>query len=736
MNEFVTDRRDFLKSSAILTSGLILSMRLPLSDFALAANTEFRPNAWLQFTLTGEIVFILDKAEMGQGVFTTLASIVAEELGVEPHLLKIRKAPADRVYINPMNGIQITGGSSSVAESFDPLRRAAATARYLLEAAAAKKWGVSIESCEMKEDRVFHRGSDRSLGFSALVAIATTLVPPAEVQLKKIQHYALLGKPIIPRLDNHQKITGMAQFGIDVSLPKMLTAIIVRAPAVGSTIDSFDATEVLKMPGVKGAFRVSTGVAIVAEKYWQLIPAREQLQVQWRKDPEGSTLSSQKITDRFRKNLSKKGKSLRKEGDVESALKRCSVYIDAEYELPYLAHATMEPCNFTADVRLDSCYLYGPTQSAGIAQQVAVEMTGLPFDKVFVETTFLGGGFGRRLEQDYVKEAVEVSRLMKCPVKVMWSREDDMKNSMYRPANLHRLRGGLDSSGELVAWSHQMVGPSILSQVASDYAKTSFPQWLPNWTKAVGGWAGKKSFAIQSNDPTAMEGAKNLAYSVPNLWVDYIQDDPGVPLGFWRSVGHSYTAFVVESFVDELARKANADPFEFRCRFLTMKETERNLGVLKLVAEKASWGSKKKDVGRGIAQHASFGSYVAYAVDVTLVDDEIRLSRVVAAVDCGFVVNPDGARAQIESAVNFALSSILKGEITLSEGEVEQSNFDTYELLRFNEAPREVEIHFVSNSHPPSGLGEPGVPPLAPAISNALFDLTGKRLRRLPLRLG
>ncbi len=737
MNEL--NRREFLKTSVVSSVGLVVALQCRFSsgESVNSKREPWSPNAWLQIHPTGEVVFTLDKAEMGQGVYTTLAMIVAEELEIDPATLKIVVAPASRVYINPLNSIQITGGSTSVSQSFDNLRKAGAMARHLLIAAAAERWKIPTERCEVQSGAVYRKGSSERFVYGELAVAAALIAPPPSVLLKPESEFNIIGMEFQKRLDNPIKVTGKAVFGIDVQIPGLLCAAIIRAPQFGSRVKSFNADEAKKMVGVKAVIEVPTGVAVVAEKYWQVKKARESVTVEWAPDATLSNLDSQAITDLFRKRLSDSGKNVLSRGDVVKSMQGCARVIEAEYELPYLAHATMEPCNFTADVRSDACYLYGPTQSAGIAQQLAVEITGLPYEKVFVETSFLGGGFGRRLSQDYVAEAVHVSKALGKPVKVIWSREDDMQNSMYRPGNLHRLKGGVDSQGALIAWSHKMAGPSILAQVASDYARTSFPKWLPGWAKKMGGWAGERSFGLLSNDTTAMEGASDLAYAAPNVSVDFCLADPGIPIGFWRSVGHSYTGFVVESFIDELAVVAGKDPYEFRRQYLAAPETLRNREVLDLVALKSQWpGKPKKGIGRGIAQHASFGSYVAYVVDVSLSgDNEIIIERVVTAVDCGLVVNPDGARAQMESAVNFGLSAIMKGEITFKAGAVEQSSFDTYEILRFNEAPKTIEIHFAKNAHPPTGLGEPGVPPLAAAVANAICALTGKRLRKMPLRV-
>ncbi len=740
-------RRAFLRNSAVAGTGLVIAFHLPMLDAgkALGATTQLGPggefiaNAWIKVLPTNEVIFILDRAEMGQGVYTSLTMIAAEELNIDPSELLIETAPADRAYVNTSSGIQITGGSSSISKSYDSLRQAAATARFMLTQAAAKKWNVSPDDCTASGGIIKKNGTSDQFTYGELAADAAKLPPPEKVKLKNRDEFKVIGRAFQPRLDNELKLTGKAVFGIDVELPGMLTAVIIRSPIIGGKVKSFDVKNALTSPGVKKIFEVSNGIAVVCDKYWQARKARELVKVEWDDPSNMKSLSSAKILSRFKKAASEEsGKNLLAKGDLKKALPSCKKVVEASYEIPYLAHATMEPCNFTADVKSDACHVYGPTQSAGIAQQVASEVSGFSYDKVFVHTTFLGGGFGRRLEQDYVKEAVEVSKAMQKPVKVVWSREDDMQHSMYRPSNYHELKGGLDDTGNLQAWSHKMVGPSILAQVASDYARTSFPMWLPTWTKRLGGWAGLTMFKVQSSDPTAMEGAKDLAYDAPNASVDYVQDDPGVPLGFWRSVGHSYTGFVVEGFIDEMAHAAGKDPFAFRRGLLRTKDVARNLKVLELAAEKSGWSSPPaKGIGRGIAQHFSFASYVAEVVEVSITPDKkIKIERVVCAVDCGLVINPDGCRAQLESAVNFGLSMIFNGEITVKDGGIEQSNFHDYAMLRMNEAPPKIEIYFVESSEPPTGIGEPGVPPLAAAVANAVFQLTGTRLRKLPLRLG
>jgi CO/xanthine dehydrogenase Mo-binding subunit len=574
-----------------------------------------------------------------------------------------------------------------------------------------------------------HLASGRSATYEELAHDAAWVPTPPKPELKKPEAYKYVGQPL-PRKDAVAKSTGTAGFGMDVQVPDMRIAVVVRPPSFGGKVRSFDGAAAKASPGVDAVVNLGYGVGVVASTYWHARQAAEKLAITW--DEPRASVSSESIRADWAKDMEGAGKPAFKLGDAPGALAGAAKKIHAVYEAPYLAHAPMEPMNCTAHVTKDKCEIWAPTQSAGIGQAVGVELTGLPYEKVQVHSTFLGGGFGRRVGDDFVKDAVLLSREVGKPVKVVWSREDDIKQGIFRPASYHEISGGLDAQGNVVAVHHKVATPSILVQVLAPFVSASMPNWLPLGIKK--GMGGAVAGMIGGNvDPTQIEGAADPGYSFPNHKVELYARDPGIPLAFWRSVGHSFNAFVMESFIDELAHAAGKDPLEFRRAML--KDSPRHKAVMDQVAEKAGWGSPlPKGRFRGIAQHFSFASYAAAVAEVSVDKDEIRVHRIVTGLDCGRIVNPDIVRAQLEGAAIYGLSHGLKQKITIDKGGVVQSNFHDYELLRIHEAPV-IETILVQSTEVPTGVGEPGVPPIAPAVANAVFAATGKRLRRMPLAL-
>ncbi|MBS1246353.1 MAG: aerobic-type carbon monoxide dehydrogenase, large subunit CoxL/CutL-like protein [Proteobacteria bacterium] len=703
------ERRRFLKVSAVAGGGLLIGFHLPLANragAAEAAGKDFAPNAWIRIDANDTVTLRVASSEMGQGVYTAIPMLLAEELECDWARIKVEMAPADKAYTNPLIGQQLTGGSTAVRAFWTPLRQAGAVGRELLTRAAAETWKVKIDECRAENGVVLHKTSQRKARYGELAAKAATLPVPTEVFLKEPGEFKLIGKST-PRLDTPLKVNGSAVFGMDVKLPGLLTAVVARCPVFGGKPKKFDATKAKSVPGVRQVLSIHSGIAVVADSFWAAKLGRDALVVEW---DEGATakLDSAAIRQQLEQALKKKGVNARNIGDAAKALKAAAKRIEAVYEAPYLAHACMEPMNCTVVVKKDSCDLWVPTQNQSGTQFVAAQITGLPPEKVKVHTTFLGGGFGRRSEQDFVAEAVQLAMATGAPVKLMWTREDDMHHDYYRPATLNRLSAALDKDGMPLAWRHDIAGGSIFSRV--------FPASIKNGI-----------------DNTSVEGAANLPYAIPNLQVTWVMENGVVPLGFWRSVGSSQNAYITECFLDEVAAAAGKDPYEFR-RALLAKHP-RHLGVLELAAQKAGWGTPlPAGRTRGIAVAEAFGSYCAQVAEVSVERGQVRVLRVVCAIDCGMVVNPDTVVAQMESGIVYGLTAALKGEITIKNGRVEQGNFNDYPLLRLDEMP-EIEVHIVKSAEHPGGVGEPGTPPIAPAVANAVFAATGKPVRKLPIRV-
>jgi isoquinoline 1-oxidoreductase subunit beta len=703
-------RRAFLRTASTSAVGLLVAFHLPsvVRGTEVAAGEDgaspvrFAPNAWIRIDADGTTTLVVGQAEMGQGVHTALPMILAEELDADWASVRVEQAPADARYGNSLlGGEQLTVGSASVRGFWEPLRKAGATARAMLVAAAAAEWQTTAESLRTAAGTVIHPDG-RRLPYGRLTARAGAMAAPSHVPLKKPEEFRLVGKSV-PRLDLPLKVNGRATFGIDVQLPGLLTAVVARCPTLGGKVKSVESADALRVPGVRHVVQISSGVAVVADGYWSAKRGRDALRVQW---DEGklATLDSADMRARFATRAAETGLEAQSVGDVRAALAGASKTLEAEYDLPFLDHAPMEPQNATAHVSADRCIVWAPTQGPTAARETAARITGLPKEVVEVHTTLLGGAFGRRAGVvDFVVDAVEASKAIRAPVKVIWSREDDLGHGAYRPMSYHRLAAGLDASGRPTAWTHTIVTPSI------------FGQWEE----------------LKGVDGAAVGGARGQPYVVPNVLVRWIRQEDGVPLGTWRSVGNSANTFVVEGFIDELAAAAGIDPYRYRHQLLEGNPRLRT--VLELAAEKAEWGTPlPPGRGRGIGLVRMGGSVCAQIAEVSVgSDDTLRVHRVVCAVDCGIVVNPDGLRAQVEGGIMFGLSAALSEAITIRQGRVEQSNFHDYPILRIDAAPR-IDVHIVASGAPPTGAGEFAVPPIAPAVANAIHAATGARVRALP----
>jgi Aerobic-type carbon monoxide dehydrogenase, large subunit CoxL/CutL homologs len=703
-------RRTFLKASAAAGGGLLLSFSLPAlmrNAEAATANT-FAPNAFIRIDRQGRVTLVVHQVEMGQGTYTALPMLLAEELEVDLAQVHLEHAPPDdKLYANPLIGFQMTGGSTSVRGAWEPLRRAGASARSMLMSAAAQTWKVDAGSCRAEKGEVIHLPTGRKLKYVALVDKAATLPVPNQVALKDPKDFKLIGTPA-KRLDSHDKVNGKAQFSIDVQIPGMKIATVAACPVFGGKLASVDDGKAKAIKGVHQVVRLGDAVAVVADHMWAAKQGLAALDIRWDEGP-NAKLSTADIVQQLEAASQKPGVAARKEGDVAKAMAGAAQKVEAIYQVPFLAHATMEPMNCTVHVRKDGCDVWVGTQVATRAQATAAQVTGLPPEKVQVHNHLLGGGFGRRLEVDFITQAVQIAKQVDGPVKVIWTREEDIQHDIYRPYYYDRLAAGLDGQGMPIAWSHRVTASSILAR------------WFPPAFK-------------DGLDPDAVEGAAELPYALPNVLVDYVrQEPPGIVTGWWRGVGPTHNIFVVESFIDELAAAAKKDPVEYRRALLG--KSPRARAVLDLATEKASWGRPlPKDHGRGVSVQHAFGSYLAQVAEVAVSKEgEVRVQRVVCAVDCGMTVNPDTVRAQMEGGIIFGITAALFEEITIKDGRVEQNNFHDYRILRINEAPV-VEVYLVKSAESPGGIGEPGTSAIAPAVTNAIFAATGKRIRKLPVK--
>jgi len=689
-------RRSFLKTGAAAAGGLVLGFYLPGKDELEAQATIGKLNAFVRIGTDDAVTLYIHKAEMGQGTVTSLSMLLAEELECDWKKIRTEFPGVDPIAFGPVQGVF---GSMSIRTSWEPLRKAGATACEMLVQAAAQKWGVPKAQCRAENSTIVNLATKERLSYGSLAEAASKLPVPQNASLKDPTLFKLVGKPQ-KRMDTPAKVTGKTTFGIDVKVPGMLHATLQRCPVFGGKVASFDATKARAVPGVKQVVQISSGVAVLADNTWAAMEGRKALVVQWDEGPLANT-SSATIRNTFADLAEKSGAVARKEGDAAAALSGAPRKIEALYEAPYLAHAPMEPLNAVAHVRADGCDVWTGTQIQTAARETAAQITGLPADKVQIHTMYLGGGFGRRGRADFVAEAVEISRAAGVPVQLQWTRDDDLQHDTYRPASYTKFTAVLDADGNPTVWNARIVCPSF------------------------GGLR-------NGVDRTAVEGIAEIRYTIPNILVDYIPPDVGIPTSFWRSVGYSQNTFFTESFMDELAAAARKDPVEFRRKLLS--KAPRMLGVLELAAEKAGWG-KPLPAGRfrGVAVVDNLGSFNAQIAEISIDKGKVRVQRVVCAVDCGYVVNPAIVKQQIESGIVYGLSAALRGEITLDRGRVQQTNFNNYEPLRMDEMPV-IETYIVTSTNPPGGIGEASTPAIAPAVTNAIFSATGKRIRKLPIR--
>lgn len=729
------NRRDFLKVSTSASGGLMLALNLPgcasVQTGYEAETGEWKANAWLELTNDGGITFTLDRVEMGQGTYTGLTTLIAEELDVRPEAIQVRFAPVAPEYRNPLIGLQLTGGSTSMAAGWQPLREAGASARWMLVMAAARVWRVGPAECSTQDGYVKHPNGLDSMPYRKLVELANKEVIRGDVPLKPRAQWKYIGQQDGARLDAEAKSTGTAVYGMDVELPGMVYAVMTRSPRYGGKALRFNRDRIRAMPGIVDAFVTERGVAVVADRYWRARKAQTALEVEW-DFAEAITLSNEDVFEHYRRATNDDpGEDERIEGDAEAVMANADVLVEAEYEQPYLAHATMEPMNATAWYRKGMMEVWAPTQAPDLGRIAAARHTDLSPDEVTIHTTFLGGGFGRRLTQDFIEEAALVAYQVKVPVKLIWSREEDTRHGFFRPAMLHRMTGSL-SGGQLTGWDHQIAGPQVLDWYVRNAAPAQYP-WAPKFLYSTLGRVGLLVEGIATpKDVSAIEGAVGYPYGVPNIRVRHTHTDPGVPITWWRSVGYSHNGFAVETFMDELADKAGEDPVDFRLRLLA--DEPRHRRVLERAAELADWRQPLPEGrARGVALFKSFGTYVAQVVEAGIEHGEVRVYKVACSVDCGQVVNPRIVEDQMTGGILFGLSAALYGDITFDNGEVRQSNFHDYRILQMHQAP-EMVVDIVNSEESPTGVGEPGVPPVIPALGNALFALTGRRQRKLPLK--
>jgi isoquinoline 1-oxidoreductase beta subunit len=703
-------RRRFLQAGAAAGGGLMLSLSLPFANReAQAADTDgFTPNAFIHIGSDGQIVLTMPYVEMGQGTYTAIPMLIAEELEVDLKQLRLEHAPPnERLYGNPLlGGIQATGNSNAMRAAWQPLRQAGATARTMLVSAAAKRWNVDPASCRAQSGEVLHASTGRRIKYSELAADATRMPVPESVALKRPADFKLIGTPA-KRLDTPAKLNGTAVYGIDARPPGVKIATLAQSPVFGGRVKSVNDAAAKAVKGVRQIVRLDDAVAVVADHMGAAKKGLAALVIEWDDGPHAK-LNTKEVASELEKATLNPGAVAQNIGNADAAMASAVTKVEAAYQVPFLAHATMEPMNCTVHVRQDGCEVWVGSQVVARAQAAAAQTAGLPLDKVVVHNHLIGGGFGRRLEIDGVIRAVQIAQQVDGPVKVVWTREEDIQHDMYRPYFFDRISAGLDEKGMPVAWNHRFAGSSVIAR------------WVP-------------PFFNNGLDPDTTEGAIDLAYALPNMHVEYLRvEPPGIPTAFWRSVGPSHNVFVTESFMDELAAAARQDPVAYRLALLD--KTPRAKAVLALAAEKAGWGQPLPDrVGRGVSVQLAFANYMAQIAEVEVSKDgAVRVRRVVCAVDCGTPINPDTIQAQIQGAIIFGITAALHGEITLKDGRVEQTNFDTYQMLRMDAAPA-IEVYIVQSSEPPGGMGEPGTSAIAPAVTNAIFAATGKRLRKLPV---
>jgi isoquinoline 1-oxidoreductase beta subunit len=697
-------RRQFIQQGTALTATLVVGMHLPLASEAATSSGD-KPalaNAWIRISPNNQITLICSRSEMGQDVYTSLPALLAEELNLPLAMIQVEMAGVAPIYVNAMLGGQITGGSTSVREAFDKLRTAGAATRTVLVQAAANRWNVSVDQCKAMNGKVTH-ASGKSATYGELAADAAKLSLPEKPALKSPANFMVIGKEAMRRLDTPVKVKGKAVYGIDVKIPGMAIASLAQCPVIGGTPTSFDATATLKVSGVIKVVQISDGIAVLAKDFYAARKGRDALKIVW---AEGSNanLSNTFVRKSLEEGLSQKGATIKAVGNVNADLAGGKI-ISAQYFLPYLAHSTMEPVNCSADVSNGKCRIIGPIQFQQGGQAVAAAAAGVKPEDVTIETTFLGGGFGRKLELDFIRQAAEISKAAKMPVKMLWTKEDDITHDFYRPMSIHKIDGVVGSNGQLLTMKAKMVSQSVTARAFPGFVKDGF-------------------------DPFMVEGSNNLTYDIPNLEVTNVISDAGIRVGYWRSVSNALNAFAVESFVDEAAKAANKDPVTFRLSAL--KNQPRAEAVLKLAVQKSGYqaGSKKF----GVAQMESYDTYSACILELDTAASNTKVKKITFVSDCGIVVHPDQARAQLTGGILYGLSAALANEITIKNGRVQQDNFNNYPSIRHNQVP-EIEVHLISSQEKPGGLGEVGVPLVAPALANAIAVATGNRIRELPIKV-
>ncbi len=682
-------RREFIKYTGLSSAGLAFGLYITSAGKLLGHESVFRPNIWLQIDKNGFVTITMHRSEMGQKVWTALPMIVAEEL--EADWSKVKVVQGD---LNEEFGSQVTGGSASVRTSYDKLRKAGATAREMLLSAAALEWGISRNDCIAENGYIINSQSGKKLDYGMLIDKANTIKIPSNVPLKDPKNFKIIGKSI-KSVGQSSKVDGSLKYGFDLQLPNIQTAIVSHCPVVGGSVKSFDAVETLKVDGVIDVIAVSTGIAVVGKNTWAILEGQKKLKIEWDLG-DNKNLNSTQISESLLNAFNKKGEVVKSTGNFDSSFKNSFKQLDVIYEGAYLDHATMEPMNCTVKIENNKCELWLPTQDPAGAFEEARTITGFNKKNITIHTLKAGGGFGRRLAEDYVKEAVEIAMIQKGTVKVIRTREEDIKNGVYRPATLNKVKGAIDKDGQPIAWMNRISGPD----------NTSY------WT--------------------ITGGADEIPYDIPNIHVDYVQSNSTITVGPLRAVGNIQNAFVNESFIDELAHLSQKDPLDYRIKL--MQNNKRQLNVLKTAAEAANWnGSKKNGRYYGLASHYCFQSYAAMVAEISFIEDRLKINRMICAIDCGLVINPDGVKAQIESGIAIGLSAALFGEITFLGGQVEQSNFHNYKIISMDQMPV-IETHIISSYESPTGAGEPPVPPTAPALTNAIFAGTGIRYRSLPLK--